>query len=177
MAQRLYRIGDAAELLGLKTHVLRYWETEFSQLRPVRTGKGQRRYTEADVATLGRIRYLLHDQGLTIDGARRVLAGESALSLHDEPASVSSPASSAGASSTDVSPDMPPVTPPDAPPAPVPASHSGKPPVQLFLETCLAGSENGPQDGSPARRNDGDGETIQRIADELRALLRLLRQN
>ncbi len=85
MPEKLYRIGDAAQLLGLKTYVLRYWETEFSQLRPVRTGKGQRRYTEADMAVLTRIRYLLHEQGMTIEGARKVLAGASALSLAVEP--------------------------------------------------------------------------------------------
>ena len=90
MAEKLYRIGDAADLLGLKTYVLRYWESEFSQLRPVRTGKGQRRYTEADMALLGRIRYLLHEQGLTIEGARRILKGASALSLaEDAPVAVS----------------------------------------------------------------------------------------
>ena len=92
MAEKLYRIGDAAELLGLKTYVLRYWEKEFSQLRPVRTGKGQRRYTETDVATLRRVQDLLHEQGLTIEGARKVLAGASALSLkQDTPVPASGP--------------------------------------------------------------------------------------
>ena len=85
MPEKLYRIGDAAQLLGLKTYVLRYWETEFPQLRPVRTGKGQRRYTEADMAALTRIRYLLYDQRMTIEGARKVLTGASALSFSVEP--------------------------------------------------------------------------------------------
>ena len=70
-----YRIGEVAELLDLKTHVLRFWETEFPQLAPLRTGKGQRLYTEENVALLRRIRQLLHEQGMTIEGARRVLAG------------------------------------------------------------------------------------------------------
>lgn len=74
MAERTYRIGEAASLLNLKTYVLRFWETEFPQLDPLRTEKGQRLYTEADLALLRRIRFLLHERGLTIEGARRMLA-------------------------------------------------------------------------------------------------------
>uniref|UniRef100_B8DPM6 Transcriptional regulator, MerR family n=1 Tax=Nitratidesulfovibrio vulgaris (strain DSM 19637 / Miyazaki F) TaxID=883 RepID=B8DPM6_NITV9 len=74
MAERTYRIGEAASLLNLKTYVLRFWETEFPQLVPLRTEKGQRLYTEADLALLRRIRFLLHERGLTIEGARRMLA-------------------------------------------------------------------------------------------------------
>jgi DNA-binding transcriptional MerR regulator len=84
MAEKLYRIGDAADMLGLKTHVLRYWETEFPQLRPVRTGKGQRRYTERDMAMLQRIRHLLYEEGLTIEGARRFFSGASTLSVSEQ---------------------------------------------------------------------------------------------
>lgn len=79
MTQKTYRIGEAAELLGLKTHVLRYWESEFSQLVPRRTEKGQRFYTESDIELLRRIRQLLHEQGMTIVGARRVLEGSAVL--------------------------------------------------------------------------------------------------
>lgn len=79
VTQKTYRIGEAAELLGLKTHVLRFWEKEFSQLVPRRTDKGQRYYTESDLALLRRIRQLLHEQGMTIAGARRVLEGSAVL--------------------------------------------------------------------------------------------------
>ena len=79
VTQKTYRIGEAAELLGLKTHVLRYWESEFSQLVPRRTDKGQRFYTESDLALLRRIRQLLHEQGMAIVGARRVLEGSAVL--------------------------------------------------------------------------------------------------
>ncbi|MBD5538913.1 MAG: MerR family transcriptional regulator [Desulfovibrio sp.] len=79
MKQKTYRIGEAAELLGLKTHVLRYWETEFPQLAPPRTDKKQRFYTESDLVLLRRIRQLLHEQGMTIAGARRVLEGSAVL--------------------------------------------------------------------------------------------------
>lgn len=76
MTEKTYRIGEAADILNLKTYVLRFWETEFPQLKPLRTEKGQRLYTERDLALLRRIRELLHEQGMTIDGARRVLAAE-----------------------------------------------------------------------------------------------------
>ncbi len=75
MAEKTYRIGEAAELLHLKTHVLRFWETEFPQLAPLRTDKGQRLYTEQHLTLLRRIQQLLHEQGMTIEGARRVLEG------------------------------------------------------------------------------------------------------
>jgi DNA-binding transcriptional MerR regulator len=160
MAEKLYRIGDAAALLGLETHVLRYWETEFSQLRPVRTGKGQRRYTEEDVAMLSHIRYLLHDQGLTIEGARRVLAGEFAFSQSGEPSAVPDPDRHVAAA-------MPP-----AGAAPFPASVPDAPPDSLAAPALAADSAQQPD----AREDDGGhSEAILWIADELRAMLRLLR--
>lgn len=74
--ERVYKIGEVAELLKLKTYVLRYWETEFPQLAPIRTESRQRLYTQADVQVLRRIQQLLHEQGMTIEGARRVLRDE-----------------------------------------------------------------------------------------------------
>ena len=68
-----YKIGEAAALLNLKTYVLRFWETEFPHIVPLRTDKGQRLYTEDNLALLERIRFLLHERGLTIEGARKVL--------------------------------------------------------------------------------------------------------
>ncbi|MBR3663316.1 MAG: MerR family transcriptional regulator [Desulfovibrio sp.] len=75
MSEKMYRIGEAAELLNLKSYVLRFWETEFPQLAPLRTDHGQRLYSEEHIALLRRIKQLLHEQGMTIDGARRVLDG------------------------------------------------------------------------------------------------------
>lgn len=77
MREKTYRIGEAADLLHLKSYVLRFWETEFPQLAPLRTDKGQRLYTDSHIALLRRIRQLLHEQGMTIEGARRVLASAS----------------------------------------------------------------------------------------------------
>jgi DNA-binding transcriptional MerR regulator len=73
MPSKTYRIGHAAELLDLKPYVLRYWETEFPQLAPIRTSKGQRLYTEEHIHLLRRIQALLHDEGMTIEGARKKL--------------------------------------------------------------------------------------------------------
>jgi DNA-binding transcriptional MerR regulator len=75
---RTYKIGEAAALLNLKAYVLRFWESEFSLISPLRTESGRRLYTEEDIALLERIRYLLHEVGLTIGGARKKLAEEQA---------------------------------------------------------------------------------------------------
>ncbi|MCG8529699.1 MAG: MerR family transcriptional regulator [Desulfovibrionales bacterium] len=73
MKAKTYRIGEAATLLNLKPYVLRYWETEFAQLIPIRTQKGQRLYSEQNLYLLRAIRHLLYERGLTIEGARKVL--------------------------------------------------------------------------------------------------------
>jgi DNA-binding transcriptional MerR regulator len=75
---RTYKIGEAAALLNLKAYVLRFWESEFPLIAPLRTESGRRLYTEDDLALLERIRYLLHEVGLTIGGARKILAEEQA---------------------------------------------------------------------------------------------------
>lgn len=73
MPGEIYKIGEAAQLLGLKSYVLRFWESEFPQLNPTRTESGQRLYSERDLELLRRIRNLLHERGLTIGGARKIL--------------------------------------------------------------------------------------------------------
>jgi len=76
MAGNMYRIGQAAKMLDLNTSVLRYWETEFPQLEPVRTGKGQRLYTDEHMELLSLIKRLVHEDGMTIEGARKKLETE-----------------------------------------------------------------------------------------------------
>ena len=71
-----FRIGDVARLLALPAYVLRFWETEFPQLKPNKGGTGQRLYRRKDVETALRIKSLLYDQGYTIPGARQVLRAE-----------------------------------------------------------------------------------------------------
>src|SRR5689334_23811657 len=71
--QSLFRIGDVSRLTGIKPFVLRYWETEFPTLQPVKSPKGHRLYRRQDVDTVVLIKRLLYDQGFTIAGARRHL--------------------------------------------------------------------------------------------------------
>jgi DNA-binding transcriptional MerR regulator len=72
-----FRIGEVATLCHLPAYVLRFWETEFPQLKPVKGSNGQRMYRQRDVETLLRIKTLLYDQGFTIAGARQHLKEES----------------------------------------------------------------------------------------------------
>jgi DNA-binding transcriptional MerR regulator len=71
-------IGEAANELGLKTHVLRFWETKFDNLRPLKRPDGRRYYRSEDMETLRRLQNLLHVQGLTIRGAIKALDSNSA---------------------------------------------------------------------------------------------------
>lgn len=70
---RTYKIGEAAKLLELEPYVLRFWESEFPQLRPLRTARGQRLYTEEHLQLIRRIKHLLYKEGMTIDGAKQRL--------------------------------------------------------------------------------------------------------
>ncbi len=71
---RLYfKISDVARICGVETYVLRFWETQFPQLKPNKSGTGQRLYRRRDVETALEIKRLVHDQGYTLAGARQVL--------------------------------------------------------------------------------------------------------
>jgi DNA-binding transcriptional MerR regulator len=69
-AKRYFTIGEVSELCGVKPHVLRYWEQEFTQLRPVKRRGNRRYYQRHEVMLVRRIRELLYEQGFTIHGAR-----------------------------------------------------------------------------------------------------------
>ena len=71
-----FRIGEVAKLCGVEAYVLRFWETEFPQLRPNKSGTGQRLYRKRDVELALRIKRLLYSEGYTIAGARQVFAAE-----------------------------------------------------------------------------------------------------
>jgi DNA-binding transcriptional MerR regulator len=71
--RRYHRIGDVAKCLDVETHVLRYWETQFSQIKPQKSGTGHRLYRKKDVETLVLIRELLYSERYTIVGAKRLL--------------------------------------------------------------------------------------------------------
>jgi DNA-binding transcriptional MerR regulator len=87
-------IGEAASELGLKTHVLRFWETKFDNLRPMKRPDGRRYYRPEDMEMLRKLQNLLHVQGLTIRGAIKVL---------EEPGAV--PASESGAATMELPPE------------------------------------------------------------------------
>ena len=71
-----FRIGEVASLCRLPAYVLRFWETEFPQLKPVKSGSGQRMYRQRDVENVLRIKKLLYNEGFTIAGARQHLKDE-----------------------------------------------------------------------------------------------------
>jgi len=71
-----FKIGEVAKLADVPTHVLRYWETEFPDIRPKRANSGQRLYRRKDVELILQIKTLLHGQGYTIAGARKALKSD-----------------------------------------------------------------------------------------------------
>lgn len=73
LSKKFYRIGDVAELLHLPQSTIRFWEKEFSELRPRRNAGGTRMYTPGDIEQLNIIRFLIKDKGLTLEGAREHL--------------------------------------------------------------------------------------------------------
>lgn len=87
-AKRYFAIGEVSELCGVKPHVLRYWEQEFTQLRPVKRRGNRRYYQHHEVVLVRRIRELLYNQGFTISGARQRLdsdigSGAASLSIDE----------------------------------------------------------------------------------------------
>lgn len=82
-AKRYFTIGEVGELCGVKPHVLRYWEQEFTQLKPVKRRGNRRYYQHHEVLLIRRIRQLLYQDGFTISGARNQL-GESAIHQQEE---------------------------------------------------------------------------------------------
>ena len=86
-AKRYFTIGEVSELCGVKPYVLRYWEQEFSQLKPMKRRGNRRYYQHHEVLLIRRIRDLLYEQGFTISGARNRLteAGQTRGQLHPQP--------------------------------------------------------------------------------------------
>ncbi len=82
--KRYFTIGEVSELCGVKPHVLRYWEQEFPQLKPVKRRGNRRYYQRHDVLMIRQIRNLLYDQGFTIGGARQQLSSNNAKEDHSQ---------------------------------------------------------------------------------------------
>ena len=78
--KRYFTIGEVSELCGVKPHVLRYWEQEFPQLKPLKRRGNRRYYQRQDVILIRQIRSLLYEHGFTIGGARQRMSGEDAKS-------------------------------------------------------------------------------------------------
>ncbi|MGB9430212.1 MAG: MerR family transcriptional regulator [Gammaproteobacteria bacterium] len=76
--KRYFTIGEVSDLCGVKPHVLRYWEQEFPQLKPVKRRGNRRYYQRHDVLVIRQIRSLLYEQGFTIGGARQQLSSDTA---------------------------------------------------------------------------------------------------
>lgn len=95
--EKLYKIGEVCKLADLQPYVLRYWETEFPQLSPNKSGGGQRLYTRRELDTILRIKELLYKEGFTIAGAKKKLEAESA--APEESVPVAAPVASAAPSS------------------------------------------------------------------------------
>jgi len=104
-AKRYFTIGEVSELCGVKPHVLRYWEQEFTQLKPVKRRGNRRYYQHHEVLLIRRIRELLYEQGFTISGARHRLDDgdfkENGLHSHAE-----KPANGKDAASISAQPDL-----------------------------------------------------------------------
>ena len=104
-AKRYFTIGEVSELCGVKPHVLRYWEQEFTQLKPVKRRGNRRYYQHHEVLLIRRIRELLYEEGFTISGARNRLDHSlSGDDRHDNGARHARASSSAG-SGTSGTPD------------------------------------------------------------------------
>jgi DNA-binding transcriptional MerR regulator len=116
-AKRYFTIGEVSVLCGVKPYVLRYWEQEFTQLKPVKRRGNRRYYQHHEVLLIRRIRELLYDQGFTISGARNRLAEQAPAgrtgrtngeTLHASARSVEGTANEASADDADVALDMAP---------------------------------------------------------------------
>jgi len=98
-SERAYRtIGEASEEVGVPAHVLRFWETKFHQIRPLKRSGGRRFYRPQDLALIQRIKTLLHEEGLTIKGVQKLLREQGLSAFLD--GSPPRPAGAAAASET-----------------------------------------------------------------------------
>ncbi|PKO24685.1 MAG: MerR family transcriptional regulator [Betaproteobacteria bacterium HGW-Betaproteobacteria-8] len=101
-AKRYFTIGEVSELCGVKPHVLRYWEQEFTQLKPVKRRGNRRYYQHHEVLLIRRIRELLYEQGFTISGARNRLDEHHVFTTEHDVSPVSSVASQVAVPAVDV---------------------------------------------------------------------------
>ncbi len=101
-AKRYFTIGEVSELCGVKPHVLRYWEQEFTQLKPVKRRGNRRYYQHHEVLLIRRIRELLYEEGFTISGARNRLDSPGGQEEKSEPAAAARNGRASPAAGVDV---------------------------------------------------------------------------
>jgi DNA-binding transcriptional MerR regulator len=151
--EELYRIGDVSRLTDTKPFVLRYWETEFPMLQPVKTPKGHRLYRREDIELIRAIKRLLYEEGFTIAGARRHLS-EVLANGHDS-------ALAARREGTEIQPDGP------GPELVIPSRAAAAQSAPQFAESAQAES-------SRAVVGPEVGHTLRAVREELLAILTLL---
>jgi len=103
--EKLYKIGEVCKTADLQPYVLRYWETEFPQLSPNKSGGGQRLYTKHELDVILRIKELLYRDGFTIAGAKKKLETETAEALAAPPAPAAAPAAAVRPETSAISSD------------------------------------------------------------------------
>jgi DNA-binding transcriptional MerR regulator len=157
--ERLYRIGDVSRLTDTKPFVLRFWETEFPMLQPVKTPKGHRLYRQEDIDLILAIKRLLYQEGFTIPGARRHLAEQLGTGAA-LPALVGADASAQPAASTAAQPQLQPVL--------FPSEQLQQP------RGVHAASESAPESEQTMGLSAQQAAVLQAVRDELRAILTLL---
>ena len=166
-AKRYFTIGEVAELCEVKPHVLRYWEQEFTQLRPIKRRGNRRYYQHHEVLMIRRIRDLLYGQGFTINGARNRLQ-ESADEQRGRPLRpVTSTETSADAQAPELeSEPTVPIDPVSSPSAPHPAEPTAQP-----VRAALIGAGPAFASASPFRNRAVDYAALRNELLQLRALL------
>ena len=101
-AKRYFTIGEVSELCRVKAHVLRYWEQEFAQLKPVKRRGNRRYYQHHEVLLIRRIRELLYEQGFTIQGARQQLGSRGSAAVATTPGAAASEATTSPPAAADI---------------------------------------------------------------------------
>lgn len=164
-------ISEVADWLGVPTHVLRFWESRFAQIKPVKRAGGRRYYRPADMALIGGIKRLLHDEGMTIRGAQKLLRekGVKHVAALSQPVDggmapmdvielgaieVEAPLAAAQPPKDDAAPQSDPVTGPIPEPAPEPVPEPAPEPVARFepeaTEEPETAAEGAAEEAAPA---------------------------
>ncbi len=91
MPKHYYQIGEVANMLGVRKHTLRYWETEFPKFNPHKNNSGKRSYTLEDIEILKKIKFLLYEQNFSIEGARKKMAASTEITVPEDLSQFSKP--------------------------------------------------------------------------------------